>query len=133
MLLDAEGLPTADLSQASTAAFTVAASGEQIVGVVAVEKHGRHGLLRSLVVDPRWRGARLGRALVEAAEQSARSDGIATLTLLTQTAAPLFRALGYRAVSRDSAPPSVQGSAEFAELCPSSCTCMCKAIGPDSI
>src|SRR4030095_3896193 len=51
-LLTAAGLPTEDLEPGSIANFTVAADAGTVVGAVAVERYGMHGLLRSLVVDP---------------------------------------------------------------------------------
>src|SRR4249919_1844302 len=85
-LLSAEDLPTTDLSEASVQNFIVAVDTGYVVGAVAVEPLDQHGLLRSLVVDPRWRGSGLGRSLAQAAEAAAQSAGLDTLTLLTQTA-----------------------------------------------
>jgi amino-acid N-acetyltransferase len=127
-LLSAESLPTIDLSEASVPSFIVAADAGQVVGAVAIERYGQHGLLRSLVVDPGWRGSGLGRSLAQAAESAARSVGLDSLTLLTQTTAPFFRALGYREIVRSDAPSMVGDSAEFTHLCPASCTCMTKPL-----
>src|SRR5262245_6383647 len=98
-LLVEAGLPTEDLGPESAANFTVAIDASEVSGAVAVERYGNHGLLRSLVVHPNWRSHGIGRALVEAAESSAAA-AVEELTLLTQTAAPFFRRLGYRDVAR---------------------------------
>lgn len=127
-LLTASDLPTDDLGPAAAECFLVAAAGGDVIGAVAVERHQREALLRSLVVDPCWRGHGVGRALAEAAEASASGAGIESLTLLTQTAAPLFRALGYRDISRDEAPAAVRASAEFTHLCPASSDCLIKNL-----
>lgn len=127
-MLSADELPTSDLSAASALDFLVADGASTIVGAVAVERHGDHGLLRSLVVDPACRQSGVGRALVRAAEAIARRDGLASLTLLTQTAAPFFRALGYRDIARTDAPAVVQASHEFTYLCPGSSMCMTKTM-----
>lgn len=127
-LLSAEGLPTNDISAASAADFIVAVDAGQVVGMVAVERYGRHGLQRSLVVAAAWRGAGLGRALVAAAERAAASSNLESLTLLTQTVAPFSRLLGYRDIARADAQPAVRASAEFTHLCPVSSTCMTKII-----
>jgi amino-acid N-acetyltransferase len=127
-LLSAERLPTSDLSAASARDFLVADGASAVVGAVAVERHGDHGLLRSLIVDPACRQSGVGHALVQAAEAIARRDGLASLTLLTQTAAPFFRTLGYRDIARTDAPATVQDSHEFTHLCPGSSLCMTKAM-----
>jgi len=127
-MLSADELPTSDLSATSALDFFVAEGASTIVGAVAVERHGDHGLLRSLVVDPACRQSGVGRALVQAAEGIARRDGLASLTLLTQTAAPFFRALGYLDIARTDAPATVQASHEFTRLCPGSSICMTKTM-----
>lgn len=127
-LLTAAGLPVDDLEPTAVVNFTVAADGGNVVGAVAVERYGAHGLLRSLVVDPDWRGHGLGRALTAAAEQVAAESRLDSLTLLTQTAAPLFRALGYQDLSRTQVPSQLLASAEFSHLCPSTSDCLTKSL-----
>jgi amino-acid N-acetyltransferase len=127
-LLTAAGLPTEDLEPGSIANFTVAADAGTVVGAVAVERYGMHGLLRSLVVDPAWRGHGLGHALVAAAESAATTSHLESLTFLTQTAAPFFRTLGYRDLPRAEVPSELLASAEFAHLCPGSSDCLTKSL-----
>ncbi len=127
-LLGAAGLPTEDLRPEAVADFHVVMDAGRVVGAVAVERYGASGLLRSLVVDPEWRGLGLGRALVVAAEGAAVTSGLDSLTLLTQTAEPFFRALGYQAIAREAAPAGVKASAEFTHLCPGSSSCLTKSL-----
>jgi amino-acid N-acetyltransferase len=127
-LLAGAGLPTEDLPPRSVGDFTVVTDAGEVVGAVAVERYGTHGLLRSLVVDSNWRGRGLGRALVAAAESAAIASELESLTLLTQTAAPFFRDLAYRDISRSNAPAALQVSAEFTHLCPSSSNCLTKSL-----
>jgi amino-acid N-acetyltransferase len=127
-LLGASRLPTADLSAESSGDFLVADEAGFIVGAAAMVRYGEHGLLRSLAVDPAWQRCGLGRTLVDAAEDRARSAGVQSLTLLTQTASGFFGALGYREISRAGAPPLLQSSAQFTDLCPGSSTCMTKDL-----
>ena len=127
-LLSADKLPMSDLSATSARDFLVADGAGAVVGAVAVERHGDHGLLRSLIVDPACRQSGVGKALVQAAEASARRGGLASLSLLTQTAAPFFRSMGYRDIARADAPATVQTSHEFTHLCPGSSICMTKTM-----
>ncbi|HQR56528.1 MAG TPA: arsenic resistance N-acetyltransferase ArsN2 [Burkholderiaceae bacterium] len=127
-LLEHAGLPAADITPDGLADFMVAHDAAEIIGVAGLERHGEHGLLRSLAVAPDWRGRGLGAALVEAIEAKARALGVRSLLLLTRTAAPLFAARGYEEITRSQAPAAVQASTEFTVLCPASSTCMQKII-----
>lgn len=128
-LLEQAGLPAADITRGGGLRdFIVALDAGQIIGAAGLERHGEHGLLRSLAVAPGWRGHGLGTALVEAVEAKARALGVRSLTLLTETAAPLFAARGYEELRRSQAPAAVQASTEFTVLCPASSTCMHKTI-----
>jgi N-acetylglutamate synthase-like GNAT family acetyltransferase len=127
-LLDKAGLPAADIKRDGLRDFIVALDAGEIIGAAGLERHGEHGLLRSLVVAPDWRGHGLGAALVDAVEANARLLGVRSLSLLTGTAAPFFAARGYAAIARSHAPPPIQASMEFATLCPASSTCMHKTV-----
>lgn len=127
-LLLQNGLPVADL-ETSAIAFFVAEEGDGLAGVVGIEVFGEAALLRSLAVAPDRRQAGLGQALVAEAEAYAREiAGARELLLLTTTAAPFFAKRGYAAIDRQTAPGSVQSSAEFRALCPASATCMRKSF-----
>jgi protein-tyrosine-phosphatase/N-acetylglutamate synthase-like GNAT family acetyltransferase len=126
-LLEASGLPVSDLVDSQPVLLgTVDAAG--LVGVVGVEVHGHSGLLRSLAVRADARGTGLGGALVDAAEQSARSHGIRRLYLLTDTAEKFFARRGFRRVERAVAPPEISGTSEFASICPSTSAFMMKDL-----
>lgn len=127
-LLAQAGLPTSDLVPVALDDFIVALDGGQVIGAVGLERHGKHGLLRSLVVAPGWRDQGLGRALVEAIEARAVAAGLQSLTLLTQTAAPFLAARHYTAIDRTQAPTPVQSSREFTTLCPATSTCLTKSL-----
>jgi amino-acid N-acetyltransferase len=88
--------------------------------LIGLEIYGQAALLRSLVVDPTLRSTGLGSALVQHAEQHAAERGVQALYLLTTTAEPFFERLGYKRLDRREAPPSIQSSREFADLCPES-------------
>lgn len=127
LLADA-GLPVEDLDDADVH-FILATDDSGPVGAIGLEAFGDVGLLRSLVVCSRLRGAGIGGRLVEALEAHALGAGFAQLVLLTQTAEPFFAMRGYRAIDRAQAPAAVQASAEFRSLCPASAACMIKTLG----
>lgn len=127
-LLEHDGLPAADITRDGLCNFIVALDSGEIIGAIGIELHGEHGLLRSLVVAPDWRGRGLGSALVAAVEAKARALGVRSLSLLTGTAAPFFAALGYAAIARSEAPATVQASTQFTTLCPASSSCMHRTI-----
>jgi amino-acid N-acetyltransferase len=66
------------------------------------------------------RGRGLGRRLTDAALVLARERAIERVFLLTETAAPFFRQLGFRDVARADVPEGVRNSLEFRSLCPAS-------------
>ena len=67
-LLRAAELPTEDLTESHLQHFFMASSPVSVVGLVGLELHGRHALLRSLVVHPNVRAKRIGSELIDHAE-----------------------------------------------------------------
>lgn len=127
-LLDACGLPTGDLGEAVLTSFCVAETDGRIVGVAGLEAFGPVGLLRSLAVAEDRRGGGLAARLVDWCEAEARRQGVATVYLLTTTAADYFRKRGYADVARDAVPAAVAGHAQFCSLCPASTKCLGKRL-----
>ncbi len=126
-LLEAAGLPTADLNEARPE-FTVLTEGGRIVAAGAMERFGSSALLRSVVVAADRRGTGLGSSVVRELERRARAAQIACIVLLTQTAPKFFTDQGYLAIERAVAPAEVQASGEFRSLCPASAICMMKLL-----
>ena len=126
-LLDAARLPSADLAEPDRMFFRFDAD-DVALGFGGLEGQGSDRLLRSVVVVSGRRGAGIGRAIVEALEQKARELGVQRLHLLTTTATPFFRAMGYVAAERPSAPSTIAGSREFTSLCPASAAYLVKAL-----
>ena len=126
-LLRDAGLPD-DVGEHRSTLVAVARDGAEVIGGVAVEVYDGHGLLRSLVVDPRFRSSGIGTGLVAAAEAAAGSHGLSGLSMLTETAAGFFLRLGYVAVARDELPGPVQESSEFTRLCPETAAAMTKPL-----
>lgn len=127
-LLKNRGLPIDDVSTAHLSHFLVLHDAASIAGCIGLEPYGAYGLLRSLAVNDALRGNHWGKRLVLALEARARSEGIATLYLLTTTAAPFFEKQGYRRIDRAAAPQALQSAAQFASMCPSSAACLSKSL-----
>jgi ArsR family transcriptional regulator, arsenate/arsenite/antimonite-responsive transcriptional repressor len=127
-LLEAAGLPTADVSQELLRHFFYLPCAGSAAGLVGLELYGHEALLRSLVVRESERGKGLGIALVHHAESYAASHGVRSMYLLTLTAQPLFERLGYTHLDRSAAPTSIQRTSEFANLCPASSAFMVKVL-----
>jgi amino-acid N-acetyltransferase len=118
-LLAAADLPTSDISL-DRITFFGAFEGDRLVGTIGLERVDDVGLLRSMAVDEDRRGLGIARSLYERLLAEASRQGIADLYCLTTTADAYFTRLGFTLVPRAEAPLSVQGTAEFSSLCPSS-------------
>jgi amino-acid N-acetyltransferase len=121
-------LPQEDITPEHLRHFLVLKEEEQIIGLVGVEVLGRFGLLRSLVVDPRYRYQGFASQLVQKVEEYAAPIKIEALYLLTMTAEGFFAKRGYQKVERSSAPSPVHTTTEFRNLCPVSAVCIVKYL-----
>ena len=131
-LLDEAELPIADLGPEHLVDFLVAErSGTdriETLGIVGLQRFKQVGLLRSLVVSQRDRKSGLGRRLVSAVEAKACYAGVKDLWLLTIDAEQYFENLGYKMMSRESAPDSIRNTEEFSGLCPNGAYLMRKVL-----
>jgi amino-acid N-acetyltransferase len=127
-LLEAEGLPASDLTEAHLEHFFFAGSDGAPTGVVGLELYGHDSLLRSLAVGAAARTQGLGSALILHAEEYAKAHQVRAIYLLTTTAQAYFEQRGYRRIDRAQAPASIQSTREFASLCPASCAFMIKRL-----
>jgi len=127
-LLAAAGLPTEDLTSAPGLHFWSVEADSRVVAAIGLERFGMGGLLRSLAVDPAHQRRGLGFDLVAHLESDARTVGVDQLVLLTQTAEPFFRRLGYSVIDRLFVPDELKHSEEFRSLCPASAVCMTKSL-----
>jgi amino-acid N-acetyltransferase len=116
-------LPAEDIASL-LADFFVARSGGKLVGVVGLEVCGEYGLLRSLAVAPEFRSKGVSRTLHTHILARAHQHKLKELYLLTNTAAGYAERFGFRIISREKAPPSIQTTGEFKTICPSTSTCM---------
>src|SRR5258708_10867172 len=103
-LLQAQGLPTSDITDEHLEHFFFVGSDGSPAGLVGLELYGTDALLRSLVVAENARGKGLGSILIEHVEQYAASKGVRSIYLLTTTAEAFFKRLGYEHIERSNAP-----------------------------
>lgn len=123
-LLKSSGLPYEDLPSKLDALFMGCVNG-QVVGVGGVETYGNYGLLRSLVIKESFRGKGYGSALCGKLIKYAKLAGVGEIYLLTTTAEKFFKTkIGFEVINRSVAPPAIQNTTEFKNLCPSTATCM---------
>ena len=132
LLLDAAGLPVTDLGPEQLVDFMVAerpGTGQsKTLGIIGLQRFNQTALLRSLVVSQDDRKSGLGRRLVSAVEANACCAGVKDLWLLTIDAERYFESLGYKMMSRESAPDSIRNTQEFSGLCPDGAYLMRKVL-----
>lgn len=127
-LLDQSGLPHADLDASDVRLFGFFLD-DELAGMVGLESYDGVGLLRSLVVAPKYRGTGLGAVMTAHAERRADEAGIDQLYLLTTNAADFFQRLGYCTAGRSEAPDAIRRTAQFTSLCPASSSMLTKRVG----
>jgi len=108
--------------------FVVREDDGRIVGTGGLEVHGEYGLLRSVAVEPDYRGQGLGVRLLEAALERARQLELRSVYLLTTTARDFFARHRFAERSRDDAPDAIRGSWEFQTGCPTSAVLMQRRV-----
>lgn len=126
-LLVAAGLPLAGWDAAGVHRWGVREDG-RLLGVIALERHGAHGLLRSLAVAPEARGRGLAHALVAHALREARTLGLRDVAGLTTTIPDLLPRWGFLEVPRDALPAPLAASPELQGACPASARAFVRAV-----
>ena len=127
-LLRAVSLPTEGVEDRFPGGYLVAEAGGRIIGTGGLERYGEYGLLRSLAVDPGWRGRGIGKALTSGLMERASAEGLKAVYLLTSTAEPYLARLGFGKVERKDAPAGIRASKEFTATCPASAVCMWRPL-----
>jgi N-acetylglutamate synthase-like GNAT family acetyltransferase len=123
-LLQSAGLPLAGVEEHFDGFWTVHAADDGVAGVAGSERYGASWLLRSLAVDPSFRGQGVGSALLGAVLAEARERGARAIFLLTTDAADFFAAHGFSTIPRAAVPGALQASEELRGACPDSATVM---------
>jgi len=127
-LLGRSELTHQDVSEGWGHYFVVREDDGRVVGVAGLELHGDVGLLRSVAVDPDYRGQGLAKALVEAVLARAERVGLRAVYLLTTSARDYFSRHGFSECSRDEAPDGIRESWEFRTGCPSTAALMQRPV-----
>lgn len=119
-LLRGAKLPLDGLDDAFPRGFAVARLDGELAGAAGLEQWSGRGLLRSVVVADAHRGKHLGEALVADRIAWARSlvrgvdtEPVASISLLTTTAAPFFERLGFERLDRAELPAPLAKSTQL--------------------
>jgi len=108
--------------------FVVREDDGRVVGVAGLELHGEDGLLRSVAVDPDYRGQGIAASLVAAAMERAKKVSLRAVYLLTTTARDYFARRGFADCPREEAPAGIRESWEYRSGCPSTAAFMKRPV-----
>jgi amino-acid N-acetyltransferase len=126
-LLKSVNLPYTDIEK-HIHNFVYVRDEKHIAGCIGLEVYGDTALLRSLAVNKEHQNRGLGTTLTREILQHARTQHIKEVYLLTTTAERFFHNFGFKTVDRNTAPETIQSTAEFSSLCPSTAVLMFKEI-----
>ena len=116
--LRAPAVPPDDAHGAGLAQRVLVAEADgAIQGCVALEFEIPFAMLRSLAVEPTWRGRGLGARLVAEALDEARRLGVTEVALLTRDAADWFSRLGFERIARERFPEALKRSPQWVHGC----------------
>jgi glycerol 3-phosphatase-2 len=105
--------------------------GREIDATACLVMLGDCGLLRSVAVRKPLQGKGLGMLAAAAALKGARAEGIAQVSLFTETAPAFFERLGFRNVDRSQLPEPVRTSSHATEECAETATAMVLELSED--
>jgi UDP-N-acetylmuramate: L-alanyl-gamma-D-glutamyl-meso-diaminopimelate ligase len=107
-------LPVDDLGDDAYQNFFCLSNESGFAACVGLEVYGEDAILRSLAVDPAWRGNGYGWMLADTAISQARYRGVRRIYLLTETASDFFAAKhGFRVVDRSTVAPTIAQTRTF--------------------
>jgi N-acetylglutamate synthase-like GNAT family acetyltransferase len=127
-LLGRSELTEQDVAEGWGHYFVVREDDGRVVGVAGLEIHGEDGLLRSVAVDPDYRGQGLAASLVEAVLERAKRVNLRAVYLLTTGARDYFARRGFADCPREKAPAGIRESWEFRTGCPSTAAFMVRPV-----
>lgn len=126
--LQAEDLPVDDLAEPGRIFFAYRTLDGQLVGFAGYELLGADALIRSVVVSPDLRRARIGRNIVPLLLFRAHEAGAKRAWLLTASASDFFSRLGFKPMERAEAPTAILATRQASSLCPASAILMSRKI-----
>ncbi len=129
-LLRSHHLPTEDCAE-QTHIFYGIFDQDDLVAAGGLEPAANYALLRSVVVQERYRNLGLARAVSEFLINQARSEGRKAVYLLTETAETYFEKLGFSRLDRAQVPLEIRQTRQFASLCPDTASCMVMSLSPN--
>ena len=123
-------LPTEGVTDRFPEGYSVAVTNAgAVIGAAGLERYGDHSLLRSVAVDPAWRGRGIAERLTRERIRTAQRSGARTIYLLTTTASDYFGRHGFQRVPRERVPAEVQSSSQFTTVCSASAAVMMRELG----
>ena len=122
-LLRSHHLPTEDCAEQAHN-FCGIFDQDDLVAAGGLEPVTSYALLRSVVVQERYRNLGLARAVSEFLINQARSEGRKAVYLLTETAETYFEKLGFSRLDRTQVPLEIRQTRQFTSLCPDTASCM---------
>ena len=122
-LLRSNQLPTEDCAE-QTHNFYGIFDKDDLVAAGGLEPAANYALLRSLVVQERYRDRGLARVMSEFLINQAHSEGKKAVYLLTETAERYFEKLGFCRLDRAKVPLEIMQTRQFTSLCPDTANCM---------
>ncbi|RRB04691.1 arsenic resistance N-acetyltransferase ArsN2 [Larkinella rosea] len=112
--------------------FVLTKEKDVCVGVAGLERCGSVALLRSVAVDPHYRGKKIAEQLVGRLLEIAKADGLTELYLITTTADHYFERHGFKPVDRQGVPDAIRQTQQFNTLCPSSAIVMKRTVNDNA-
>lgn len=107
---------------------------DRVVAYLLVEMVGGNAHVAQVSVDPKWRGNRLGAALIDHVGEWARERGIAAVTLTTfrnvPWNAPYYRRIGFQEVPAGGPLAAVVALEARLGLDPNQRVCMRRKVSP---
>ena len=122
-LLGANHLPYEDCVE-QLRIFSGVFDGSELIAAGGLEPAAEYALLRSIVVQQRYRARGLAQSISEQLIQQAEAEGRVAVYLLTETAEDYFARQGFERVVRAAVPAAIARTRQFASLCPHSASCM---------
>ena len=121
-LLIENGLPTVGVDSGAGNYYIV--GGQEIRGVIGVERYGMSVMLRSLAVKPQFRNGGVAGELIDYALRAIKGTGVTDIYLLTNTAERYLARFGFAKIERGEIPNHILATSALGDACPSSSTCM---------